>query len=332
MPAAGSRAISHEQQLKPVFGSAIGSPPPVRAEPVALADAMTAAQALREVGRGGLAHLRGNERAALAGDPEAVHQMRVALRRLRSAVAAFEPMLPRAESRRVRRELAALGKPLGVARNLDVLANDLLAPGRAALLGEADFAALAAAVERRRRAARRGVQECLASPEYEAAVARLRDWFEAADGDESGTAARTLGEAAPRLLDRLRRDVERRGKGFRRLSPKERHKLRIAVKKLRYALELFAGLCEPRQLSPVVRRLKRLQDDLGYQNDVEVGRALIAGLGGKAAAAGAPLLAWHERRLAEREARTGRRLRRLTSAKPPWRKPAGSRPDRKKDR
>ena len=130
---------------------------------------------------------------------------------------------------------------------------------------------------------------------------------------------------ASRLLDRRRRDVKKRSKGFRRLSPPERHRLRILVKKLRYTLELLAGLYAKDDLDGFEKRLKRLQDDLGHANDVRVGHSLVAELAAEgeaarsAAAAGALVLAWHERGLKRREEILRQHLRRLNETKPIWR-------------
>lgn len=308
-----------------------GKPQPVRAEPIALAASMTAEEALREIGRSCLAHCLRNEKAALAGQVEGVHQMRIALRRLRSALSAFKKMLPPADRRAIRAELGALGAVLGRARNLDVFADELVAPCRAELSGEADFDALTQALERHRQEAYHEIEKALVSPPHEAAMARLERWFEERLWRRPElTAALTapLGEAAVRLLDRRRRDVKERGRGFRHLSPRQRHKLRIAVKNLRYTLELLAGLYAKEDLAAFEKRLKRLQDDLGYANDVRVGRLLIAefaadgaAASGAAAAAGELVLAWHERRLEGREERLREHLRQLNKAEPLWRKP-----------
>jgi triphosphatase len=331
---AGSRAISNDAELRLVLKTdhPEGEPQPARAEPIALAASMTAEDALREIGRSCLSHFLRNERAALAGEAEGVHQMRIALRRLRSALSAFKKMLPPADRRSVRAELGALDAVLGRARNLDVFAGELVAPCRAELSGEADFDALTQALQRHRQEAHREVEKALLSPPHKAAMARLARWFEERlwrRPELTVLLAAPLGEAAVRLLDRRRRDVKDRGRGFRRLSPRERHKLRIAVKKLRYTLELLAGLYPKEELAPFEKRLKRLQDDLGYANDVRVGHSLVAELAADgaaasaaAAAAGALVLAWHERRIEGREERLREHLRRLNKAKPLWRTPA----------
>src|SRR5215472_830919 len=134
------------------------APPVVHAEPIALDPAMTVEAALQEIGRACLAHLLHNEAAALAMDPEGVHQMRVAVRRIRSAISAFKKLLPAADRRRVSSELMWFIDILGRARNLDVFATELLRPAQAELADEAGIDSLATALDRERTAAYAGVE------------------------------------------------------------------------------------------------------------------------------------------------------------------------------
>ena len=103
-----------------------GNAPPsaVHAEPVELDGNMTVMDALRSIGRNCLAQLLRNEPAVLSGQPEGVHQMRVAVRRLRSAISSFRELLPQQELDRTVEELRWLGGMLGPVRNLDVYANE----------------------------------------------------------------------------------------------------------------------------------------------------------------------------------------------------------------
>ncbi len=294
--------------------------PPVHAEPVALDPAMRIDATLRHIGGACLAHLLRNESAALDGQPEGVHQMRVAVRTLRSALSSFRRILPREDRNRVSDDLAWVAGPLGAARNLDVLATQFLKPAAAGLAQEASMMDLADAIDWARRAAHNRVREHILSPRYTATMLRLLHWFEARRVPE----AAPIGWIAPRLLDRRRRQVRQHSKGFHHMGASRRHELRIAVKKLRYAIELLGSLFDPADVEKYVKRLKRLQDDLGYANDVRVARGLLTELCGQdpdgpAAGAGARLLAWHEDALAASEPRLRRHLRRLNRAGPFWR-------------
>ena len=305
------------------------APSVVHAEPVGLDPTMTVEAALQEIGRACLAHLLHNEAAALAMDPEGVHQMRVAIRRVRSAISAFKKFLPAKDHRRVSGELAWLLDILGRARNLDVFATELLLPARGELSHEAGIDDLAAALEGERTAAYQRVERAILSERHAAGMLRLSHWFEARgwrDGRAQQSALLTspIGELAPRLLDRRWRELRKRSKRFGRLTARQRHKLRIAAKKLRYTIELLGSLFDHHDLQEFMKRLKRLQDDLGYANDVRVAHDILPELcagarRGPAARAGARLLEWHEQALAKTARKLRKRLNRLTRAVPFWR-------------
>jgi inorganic triphosphatase YgiF len=302
----------------------------VHAEPVALDPMMTVEEALQEIGRACLAHLLHNEAAALAREPEGVHQMRVAVRRIRSAISAFKKLLPAADRRWISSELGWLAEILGSARNLDVLATDLLTPARAALSQEPRIPDLAAAIDAARRAAYEQVERAIFSERHASGMLRLSHWFEARAWSEdparrSALLTSPIGELAPHLLDRRWRELRKRSKRFSRMTARERHQLRIAAKKLRYTIELLGSLFDHDELQRFVKRLKRLQDDLGYANDVRVARDILPALSAQTvprssvAGVGARLLEWHEKALARGEGELRKRLRRLNRAAPFWR-------------
>lgn len=302
---------------------------PVRAAAVALDPAMTVADALQAIGRASFLHLRRNEAAALAGNAEGVHQMRVASRRIETAIAAFKKTLPREQRKRVQDHLDRLDETLGAARNLDVFASDLLAPARAALPAEPSLEPLAAAVEAARQAAQGRIRKLVLSPCYADAAASLLRSFEGCRESADASArpdplSEAIGEVAPRLLDRARAKLAKRGKNFPGASAKKRHKLRIAVKKLRYTAELLSVLFDRQAVAKFCKPLKALQNDLGYANDVEVARKVLKELSGdcadaeRIAALGARALGWHEKRLAESARKVEKQLRRLRRAEPYW--------------
>jgi triphosphatase len=331
----------------------VAAPPhAVHGEPIALDPGMTVEEVVRRIGRSCLAHLLRNEPAALAGHPEGVHQMRVAVRRLRSLLSAVKKLLPADARRAVGDELAGLAAPLGPARNLDVFATELLRPLHVEHSDEPGWDRLAAAAERALAEAHERVDREIRSTRHTEAVLRLLRWFEArgwrggsttSDASAPLTApieavapvtepieavapvTEPIEAVAPGILDRRRRRVRQRSRHFARLTPKERHRLRIAVKQLRYTVELLRSLYPERDVRRYVNRLKPVQDELGHANDVRVAYGLVIELGGKAedagpfAEAGGQLLEEHERALLKGEAKLRRRLRRLNRAEPFWR-------------
>jgi triphosphatase len=306
----------------------------VHAVPLNLRTGLSAGAALQRVGRACLDHMLRNEDAALAGNAEGIHQMRVAVRRLRAILSAFAPLLARDQRRWASGELRWFADVLGETRNLDVFVDDLLRPARAALPASGEFERLARAIERRRCAAHKEVVKAVSSTRYTEALLALLRWFDGGEWRAGGDAQgldRPIEHIAPLLLDRCRHRAARRSRNFAAQSAKKRHRLRIALKKLRYTAELLGNLYDPAENRRFVQRLKRLQDDLGDANDVRVGRAIVASLPHRGSAsgtvhAGRRILSWHKRRLDHDEHRLRQHLDELLNAEPFWHAAQGSHP------
>ena len=307
--------------------------PAARAAVVDLDPQVTAEEALRRIGPTCLDQILDNEAAVLAGVPDAVHQMRVAIRRLRAALTGFCELLPEDERRWATDELRWLADILGEARNLDVFESAILAPVQqaASIAGSVaergQFELLAGAAERRRRIAYAAAQRAVRSGRYAELILRLYRWFEGGAWPHCGGAAgwqRPIAEVAPALLRRREKRVKPRLKHFRRQSAEERHRLRIALKKLRYMAELLASLYPTRKAEKYTSRLKRAQDDLGDENDVHLAQILLPKLIRGSAdrhtleIAGQRIVNWHQHRIAENRGGTRRNLRRLRHAETFW--------------
>ncbi len=299
----------------------------VRADPLALDPTLSAEEALQRIGRACLDQILRNEAAIFAGRTDGVHQMRVAVRRLRAVLSAFKKMLPPEQRRWASGELRWLADALGEARNLDVFEGAVVRPTREALPDVKALRVLSAAARRRRQAAYAAAREAIRSPRYTALLLGLMRWFDGRgwrDGEAACVLERPIGDIAPPLLDKLRRAAKRRARGFAGQSAEKRHKLRIALKKLRYTSELLSGLHDARAVERFTARLKRLQDDLGDANDVRAAHDIVAELtrgrdGASIARAGKIVLAWHRRRLVARKPKTREHLRELLAAEPFWR-------------
>jgi inorganic triphosphatase YgiF len=303
----------------------------VHSRPFDLDPGTSTEEALQRIGRACLDQALRNESAILAGRPEGVHQMRVAVRRLRATLSAFRSILPEEQRRAAADELRWLAQVLGEARNIDVFSHSLLGPARDAL---PQAKRLDAPLRRRRRAAYATIQRILRSPRYTALMLGLlrrfdsRGWGDtiSPDGDDLGEELRRpIGETAPLVLDKRLRAVRKASKDLAEQSPEERHELRIALKKLRYASELLSGLYEPTDVRKFTNWLKRLQDELGDVNDLRVGYDIVAELSVNSRSrpaierAGRQLLEWHEARLAKHEPKIRRHLQQLLDVEPFWR-------------
>jgi inorganic triphosphatase YgiF len=308
-----------------------GRPPTVHVKPVMLDAVMTVEGMLQSIGRSCLAHLLRNEPAALADQPEGIHQMRVAVRRLRSVLSALKPMLPAEHYRWTSDELRWLAKALGPARNWDVFATNLLEPVERALPRERDLKQLAEAAERGRRAAYDDAKRVILTREHTAEVLKLARWFEARGWRDQLTSEHaalfltSIGDVAPGLIERRWRQSRKRSKRFDELTPPQRHKLRIAVKKLRYTIEFLRSLFDKSKVKDFMKVLAPLQDDLGQINDVRTAHELVAEIARHAnenrdaiARAGGIVLGWHDRVLFDQEPRLRKHVRRLRRAKRFW--------------
>ncbi|MBV8653118.1 MAG: CYTH and CHAD domain-containing protein [Alphaproteobacteria bacterium] len=304
------------------------APSVVHAKPTTLESDMTVEAMLQSVGRQCMAQLLRNEPAALAGAADGIHQMRVAVRRLRSALSAVQPMLPAEHYRWATGELKHLAGSLGAARNWDVFATSLLQPINEAAIGQ-DIERLASAADQRRRAAHAAAKQAILEPRYTISVLKLWRWIEARGwrdqpvSEESALLLAPVGAIAPDLIARRHRQVKARSKQFETLAPEQRHKLRIALKKLRYTIEFLASLFDDDAVAAFLKQLKPLQDDLGHTNDVRVARDLLAELREANAdaaldRAGGIVLGWHDRGLADNEPRIRKHVRQLRRAKPFW--------------
>ena len=257
---------------------------PVKSQPAALDRGMSVNDAFKAVTWASLAHLHANERGMLEGrDPEFLHQMRVALRRLRSAVSVFTPPLPEPVIAPVRNDLRWLATSLGPARDWDVFVTETLPPIEAEFGAHGGLADFSARCNRLRRTAGARARRAVRSVRYRrlalstAAWLASEGWFAQLDPVAAGALQAPVGEFAAAVLERRYNQVRKKGRKLGELSAVELHRLRIAIKKFRYAADFFAGLYEPGAAQQALKRLSRLQDVLGAMNDAATVANLMAG-------------------------------------------------------
>jgi len=277
---------------------------PQRASPPALDVGLSVGEAFAAIAWSTLAHLQANEQGVLAGeDPEFLHQMRVALRRLRSALSAFAAALPDAARAPVAAELKWLGGALAPARDWDVFVTETLPPLRRAFEGRPALSALASEAVRLRSIAQREMRRAVHSRRYQRVLITLaswrttRGWLEHVDARARAVLDSPVRAYAQSELEARYERVRKRGRRIGESSPEALHELRIAVKKLRYSIDFFAGLFAADAVRTLRSRLSRLQDILGTINDASTMQSLLEqGYGGGRAAAAAEargiLLGW----------------------------------------
>lgn len=267
-------------------------PPPLRAagldfEPPGDA---TAAAVFAAIGRHCLAQFDANLLPVLRDrDPEGVHQMRVALRRLRSAITLFAPMLDDSALNPLLDDLRWLGAPLGRRRDLDVFLTETLAPLRRLPEPPKRLQHLATILEDRRISAHQALDSALTAPRLAAMRLALSRFLVAVEAEDAAVLADAALAAAPaagfaaEMLRRRRRKVKALGSRHAELDVPELHELRIRAKKLRYAAEFFRPLFRHRKGQKkgprrFIDALAHLQDCLGMLNDADVGARLVRDL------------------------------------------------------
>jgi CHAD domain-containing protein len=205
----------------------------------------------------------------LGDDVEELHDMRVASRRLRAALALFSNVLPQ-DASDVVTELRWVGDFLGAVRDLDVqieqldarLAADPHAPRQ-------ELAPLRALLDSHRTTTRTAMLDALDSRRYELFVNRFGRILRARRVPEGDARTNALAACPPLLEERIRR-LRRSANAITPTSePSDYHRVRLHCKRLRYALEFSADVY-PTTARPALKRLVALQDDLGEHQDADV--------------------------------------------------------------
>lgn len=304
---------------------------PVSASRVALTKDSTADGAFSKILAQCLGHLLGNWVCVTrTREPEGIHQMRVALRRMRSAIALFRDPF-RASLRSIEGEIRWLAEILGHARDLDVFQDEVFRPAADAHGEDERLLELATVVRTRRRIAWHAALEALESERFRRLVLEItavtfsRPWLDHAIGGESAVISAT-DFARDRLSHRYTQAMKI-GRRLSDLDSQERHELRIRLKKLRYAVDFFASLYPKRAVKKYLRRLGNLQDLLGSLNDAAVARALVRDIlsehGERSSAAalgyaGGVVAGWHLGHTRERAKRLAKDWDRFAKLKPVW--------------
>lgn len=253
---------------------------PVKAAAIELDDALSPLAAFRHIALACLDHLQQNHDGALTSDdPEYIHQMRVALRRLLAALRLFAPQLPEALPLTLKDAFRPLVQQLGHARDLDVLQTEIVAPVLAALPDEPRLAQLSSAITLQRYGTRSAANALLRAPDYGqtllAALHTLLCQLPAADNAPAASPPLSLPAFAAAQLRRLHKNLVRRAGAAHPGDPASLHALRIAVKRLRYALEFLAPLTRGSSSRRTLRRLADAQDTLGQLNDLAQAGSLL---------------------------------------------------------
>ena len=255
-------------------------PKPAKAKGALLPRGTTAEDAFRLTVLQCKWHIAANIPAIVnARDVEGLHQMRVALRRLRVALTCFGGEFRNSTTEALRLRAKQISERLALARDFDVFLDELFEPAATANGAKEAFDVLRARAKSARRTAWEDAVTQVQSPTFSAFLREIGEMIDQRASSDAPT-ARThpnkgviafempAKDVAGRMLEYRLDQAKKHARGLRVLTDEQRHKLRITLKKLRYSAEFFAPLYSERAVRKFLKRLSRMQDVLGALNDV----------------------------------------------------------------
>jgi CHAD domain-containing protein len=239
--------------------------------------------AFRVVARRYLRDLTANHAATCDGDPTALHQMRIALTHLRTAILCFSPMVADTQSPQIAGELKWLNVQLGAVRDLDVAIDRLRKSSprqKQATSPEISWSA-------RRARSHRRLARTLQSSRFRQLVKSTSDWIESGPWSvDSGKRAirQRASPIAKYGADKLagwQKKLLKKSRELADMGTRKRHRLRLLNKKLSYSIESLEDLFADKRFSgqrAALKYLRRAQKSLGQLNDDANGQSLAAAL------------------------------------------------------
>jgi triphosphatase len=322
--------ISTDNKAEAGFALVTGRlPEAAKPPPLGLTPAATVADGFRHIVRSCMSHVLSNEACVLAGgSDEGIHQMLVALRRLRSAFSLFDDIIASPDAKPLKDEVQWLTDRLGPARDWDILQHRFFQPYAEKQGSDEAVRQLGQAIADSRRSAHARASEALYSPRYTTLMLGLGGWLESgrwqedAEPEARSLAAGPLSGLAGSWLAERHRKSRKAGRQIRKMNAEQTHRLRINFRKLRYGVEFFRGIYSVGSVRPYLERIEALQESLGDLNDADVSRRLLealandSGSGLKPAAKG--LSQWLERHIQRRMGDLPDQWREFEKAKPFW--------------
>jgi CHAD domain-containing protein len=245
--------------------------------------AMACDTAFRIVARRHLDALSANQQATCNGDPIALHQMRMALTHLRTAILFFSPMVNDAERNEISDELKWLNGELGSVRDLDVASERIAQLNRK----RPDALSAVGAWKEKRAQGHRNLARTLRSVRYQWLIEQASSWIEngpwSTNKDKQAVAQRStpIGVYTADKLVEWEHRLLKRSRKLKKMGKKKRHRLRLLNKKLTYTIDSFEELLADRKFSKhkaALKPLRKAQRSLGQLNDGATGQALASEL------------------------------------------------------
>ncbi|HET7084194.1 MAG TPA: CHAD domain-containing protein [Rhizomicrobium sp.] len=324
------RAAVHSLTRRNLSADKIVFGKPAKAAPAPIAKKMRPEEAFRATLLDCLAQITANAAALRPQDlrdtrsAEGLHQLRVAFRRLEVALGAFGKEFRQDWLDELRGRAKILLGRLSPARDLDVFVGKLLAdPPKSGVRD--GLPQLRARADSARNAAWAAVSQCITSADFDMFA---DDVAALASSQLPLSRNRRLPRTAERILDRQVKRVSRRAKVAKSREEGDMHRLRIALKKLRYTAEFFAPLYPRKKVTRYLKKLRGLQNHLGDVNDAANVRSVVGHLikersrkdseGNMRYAAGA-MVAWYGAQVPSAIKQALRRYKKFKRVKPYWR-------------
>lgn len=252
--------------------------------PPTLSETMSAGEAFTAIGLAALRQIAANaEELKVRPAGETIHQMRMAIRRLRSTIDIFEPVAASARGKGLVAELKWISAKLDAARDLEVFLAGPLVRKNSPTRGTSKSAILHGRLLLDRRRAYEAARAAAKSDRLSAILLDGLALIElgplTVDPNDANGRDRSIVDFAAVALDHARLNVRGRTRGFDQLSSAKRHKLRIAAKTLRYAADVFDGLFPEKatRAAAFLKAIKALLDRLGELNDLVGAKKIVAG-------------------------------------------------------
>ena len=293
-----ANASQTERGYNLALGKANGHVDPQRAEPPMLAADHASGEAFALIVQSAAAQIAANRAAVLeTEDPDAAHQLRIGLRRLRSALCAFRPLSDTPALRELEGHARGLARSVGELRDADVLIEEIYAPVAGTMRGHPGLPRLREALLAHRSHMRRSVRSELCGEQWSTLQLYLELWPRTIEATDK--LATPVAKFARSALKKRWRKVAMSGERLDDLSVEQRHAMRKALKTLRYTAEFFASLYPEHATRQFIKEIRGLQEVFGYLNDVVAAERLNAichegcGDSREAQRAAGYVLGWH---------------------------------------
>jgi inorganic triphosphatase YgiF len=275
--------LNVENVTQPQRGYAYYSDNPpqvIKAQLPPLTRKMNANIAFKEIVRECINQLQLNQNVVLhTSNIEGVHQMRIALRRLRSAFILFKLILGHKKCTFILSELKWLSDILGKARDIDVLLTQTIPSIPTQFKHDQGLLTLQQLALQRQIKIYDFIRQALLSQRYNCLLLTICSWLENEKWKETKKHYKLV-TVATRSLNKFHKQLLRHNDNLTDMSPEYRHAIRIASKKLRYVAEFFTSIYPTKDCTKFIKILAQVQECLGQVNDIAVAERLLDELKG----------------------------------------------------